>query len=521
MSIVKNFVPFIIQKKTLKIPDTITTNICSYSYCLSYSGIMSNLTTGTPNWSLPLLLSGLTSHKKYVRKYSTNNIDSAELKIKRKLLKSRAEPLYMYRFTEKLALEHINSDNLTTHLVINKLLYNQKVSISANKLKELLKIKGIEFALPISKSNLNKFYCLVGKSKHTGYAGVYVFTHKSSKSMYIGSSNLLRRRMEYYFKGNYKIRGKFLPLLSNEGLSSFNIKVFKLDNNIFKPQDALFLEQYMLLNKHYDLNTLRVVNFGPSEGKAIYVYNLDCTILYYHAQTQIGLKRVLGIHQSSCKKYLDSNIPYLNQFILLSFPVSNIIASSIEVKQLKMIMDKERRISYELGNRRSLAVTLEIRQGNTYVDPAYFPASNNKLAFDSLTSCTGYLQSIGLTIKRDTLSKYIKLGKVFHNFYCKYLDSSYHVNSVRSGKEQENLGLLIEEYKKNRISREAMEEVNKKNKPFRVKSILDSREQSFLSITDTILYFETQGVKLDRKMLYICLKKGGTYKGFTFHYLQK
>ncbi|CZT13987.1 uncharacterized protein RAG0_17792 [Rhynchosporium agropyri] len=335
---------------------------------------MSNLTTGTPNWSLPLLLSGLTSHKKYVRKYSTNNIDSAELKIKRKLLKSRAEPLYMYRFTEKLALEHINSDNLTTHLVINKLLYNQKVSISANKLKELLKIKGIEFALPISKSNLNKFYCLVGKSKHTGYAGVYVFTHKSSKSMYIGSSNLLRRRMEYYFKGNYKIRGKFLPLLSNEGLSSFNIKVFKLDNNIFKPQDALFLEQYMLLNKHSDLNTLRVVNFGPSE---------DCTILYYHAQSQIGLKRVLGIHQSS--------------------------SSSIEVKQLKMIMDKERRISYELGNRRSLAVTLEIRQGNTYVDPAYFPASNNKLAFDSLTSCTGYLQSIGLTIKRDTLSKYIKL----------------------------------------------------------------------------------------------------------------
>lgn len=75
----------------------------------------------------------------------------------------------------------------------------------------------------------------------------------------------------------------------------------------------------MLLNKHYDLNTLRIVNLGPSEGKAIYVYNLDCIILYYQAQSQIGLKRVLGIHQSSCSKYLDSNIPYLNHFIFIKF----------------------------------------------------------------------------------------------------------------------------------------------------------------------------------------------------------
>lgn len=228
MWIVKKNCTFCSSKKTPKIPDTITTKSCSYGYCFSHSGIMSNLTTGTPNGSLPLLLSGLTSHIKYVRKYSTNNIDSAELNIKRKLLNCRAEPLYFVRskcFMEKLALEHINSDNLTTHLVINKLLYNQKVYISANKLKELLKVKGIEFALPISKSNLNNFYHLVGKSKHTGFAGVYVFTHKSSKSMYIGSSNLLRRRMEYYFKGNLKVTGKFIPLLSKEGLSSFNLKV--------------------------------------------------------------------------------------------------------------------------------------------------------------------------------------------------------------------------------------------------------------------------------------------------------
>jgi hypothetical protein len=65
---------------------------------------------------------------------------------------------------EKLALEHIHSGNVTTHLVINMLLSNQKVSISANKLKELLKVKGIEFDLPITKDNPPHlsfwFFCL-------------------------------------------------------------------------------------------------------------------------------------------------------------------------------------------------------------------------------------------------------------------------------------------------------------------------------------------------------------------------
>jgi hypothetical protein len=411
---------------------------------------------------------------------------------------------------ENLALEHINRE--TTYLVINMLLSNQKVSISAKKLNELLKVKGIEFDLPITKDNLNNFYGLVGRSTYTGFAGVYVFIHKASKSMYVGSSSLLRRRMEYYFKGDFPLVGKFLPLLHKEGLSSFKLQIFKLDRNLFKPQDALFLEQYILLNKDYDLNTLRVVNFGSSLGNSIYVYNLDCTVLYYQASSQISLKRVLGIHPSTCDKYLDSNIPYLNHFILLSFLVSYAVLSSIEIKELKNIMDKERRLNYELGTRRSMPVILEILEGNTFVDPII----TNKLEFNSITSCIEYLKSLGMIIKRDTLSKYIKIGKLFHNFYCKYKDSSDLVIS----EERERIGLLIEEYKKNRVSR-VIEKVNKKNKPIIVKSISGSEEHSFLSIMDTIRYFETKGIKLDRKMLNIYLNKGGVYKGFIFQYVSK
>jgi len=52
---------------------------------------------------------------------------------------------------------------------------------------------------------------------------------------------------------------------------------------------------------------------------------------------------------------------------------------------------------------------------------------------------------LGLTIKRDTLTKYIKNGKVFHNFLCKYSDKALPYNF-------EEVGLIIDDYKKAGVS---------------------------------------------------------------------
>nr|YP_010608766.1 hypothetical protein PNX16_mgp005 [Drechslerella dactyloides]WAN89846.1 hypothetical protein [Drechslerella dactyloides] len=363
---------------------------------------------------------------------------------------------------EGLALEHIKSGKITNHLVINKILSNQKVSITENKLKSLLSIKGIELELPINKNNSKIFDETVGKSSYKGFPGVYIFIHKISNLMYVGSSNLLRRRMEYYFKNDLPQIGKFLPILSKGGLSAFKLKIFKLNIDVFKLQDALFLEQYILLDKACELNTLRVVNFGSQTGKSIYVYDLTCTILYYHAQSQISLKRVLGIHPSSCNKYLNTKIPYLNKFILLSFPVFSAVQSDLTTKELLNIMNNERRVAYELGLRRSVPVVLEVKEGNKFVDLTNLPLSpsikkveGNNLEFDSLTSCIVYLKSLGFTIKRDTLSKYIKQGKEFHNFICKYSKKSLPIDF-------KYLDLLIEEYKNNKLNIKTIEPLNKK-----------------------------------------------------------
>jgi hypothetical protein len=103
---------------------------------------------------------------------------------------------------EYLALEHINSGKPTTSTIINKILSNQNIIVTDLKLKELLKVKGIEIDLPITTPKNNKLLeNLTGKSKYKGFFGVYMFIHKNTAQKYVGSSNLLRRRMDYYFKG--------------------------------------------------------------------------------------------------------------------------------------------------------------------------------------------------------------------------------------------------------------------------------------------------------------------------------
>jgi hypothetical protein len=413
---------------------------------------------------------------------------------------------------ESIALEHINSGKITTSSVINRILLNQNLSVTDAKLEELLEVKSVEINIPISNPKDNKLLEeLTGKSKYKGFFGVYLFINKNTNNKYLGSSNLLRRRMDYYFKGEYLTSAakqpvsKFLQLLHKEGLAAFKLIIYKLDENKFTSKDALILEQYYLLNKEFNLNTLKVVNAGSSKGDGVYIYNLTCSTLLYHARSRIELKRVLKIHPESCKIYIDSKLPYLNKFILLSFPVPTASTSNISVQNLIDIMQKERQNTYILGTRRSIPVELVIKEGNTFID-----SWDQTLNFDSLTSCIEYLRGLGLTIKRDTLTKYIKIEKVFHNFLCKYSDKDLPDNF-------EEIGLIIDEYKnfKEDTSLDSFK-VNIKNKPILVKG--DNFEEEFESITDTINYFNSLNIKLDRKTLNLHLKNGKLYKNYYFSY---
>lgn len=54
------------------------------------------------------------------------------------------------------------------------------------------------------------------------------------------------------------------------------------------------------------MNILRVVNAGSSKGDSVYVYDLTCSTLLYHAKSRIELKRVLKLHPETYKYFIDS-----------------------------------------------------------------------------------------------------------------------------------------------------------------------------------------------------------------------
>lgn len=400
-----------------------------------------------------------------------------------------------------VAKNHIKNGIATTHKEVNGILLNQNLSNTQEKLDDLLNVKGVELDLPIGKNNKTEFNLLTGNSKYKGHMGVYIFIHKATGQKYVGSSNLLRRRMEYYFKGDFPLTGKFLPFLKKEGLSKFKLIIFKLDRNRFSYRDALYLEQYYLLQKGFNLNTLRVVNAGSSKGNGVYIYNLTCDTLYYHAHSQIELKRILRVHPETCRKYIDTGNVYLDKFILLSYFIPSANTSNITGRELLKIMQKERETAYKLGTKRSIPVTLYVLKGNTFVDSSLI---NGSLAFDSLTSCIKYLNGLGIKIKRDTLSRYIKNEKVFKNFLCKYSCKFTPIPELE---------LLINEYKKLKVNVNTLNP-NKKNKPLLVKG--KNFEKKFDSIMDTIRFFKEMGIVLDRKTLNIKIKTGKEYKGYYF-----
>ena len=190
--------------------------------------------------------------------------------------------------------------------------------------------------------------------------------------------------------------------------------------------------------------------------------------------------------------------------MLLSYPIPTASMSNISIKELLGIMEKERQDTYTLGTRRSIPVELEIKEGNTFVDSV----GGHRLKFDSLTSCIEYLRELGLTIKRDTLTRYIKMGKVFHNFLCRYSDKALPDNF-------EQVGLIMDEHLKFKVDKSSLK-LNRKKKSLVVKGVNFDKE--FESILSTIKYFETLNIKLDRKTLYLRLKDGAIYKGYYFYY---
>lgn len=198
---------------------------------------------------------------------------------------------------ESLALNHRNSGRPTTSSVINGLLLNQQVSITDAELKQILNVPYIEFKLPLNPEGYLAYTALVGRPNSRGrHVGVYIFTHVATGQMYVGSSNMLGRRLNQYFDPrkdylNKKHRGLLLPLIKKDGFSAFTLKVYVMPADLSTGFYFLFLEQYLLLDPKFTLNTQLIVNFRTSQGTSLFMYNADLTVLYHTSNSISALKK--------------------------------------------------------------------------------------------------------------------------------------------------------------------------------------------------------------------------------------
>jgi len=76
-----------------------------------------------------------------------------------------------------------------------------------------------------------------------------------------------------------------LPLIKKEGFDKFSLEIFVMPAEFSSGYYFLFLEQYHLFNKRFNLNTQRIVNFRVSQGRNIYLYDIEGKILFYASKS--------------------------------------------------------------------------------------------------------------------------------------------------------------------------------------------------------------------------------------------
>lgn len=309
-----------------------------------------------------------------------------------------------------IALEHINSGNPTTSEVINSVLLNQNISITQKELDDLLSLPKVNFDLPITDQTYPALVGLIGKpGSRRSKAGVYIFSHKYSDKKYVGSSNDLARRFKQYFEKNTlfsnKDTGILLPMIEKEDLKAFTLEVAVIPS-AFSKYSHCFLEQYFLLDKRFNLNTHKIVNFRVNQGFKIYLYDKDCKTLYYSSISLNAFCADLGIHHTSYKKHVNKNELFLDHFIISNNLISEAVPTDLTELQVRALINKQRINS--LGKlHKSSGSSVEVFDTDT----------NTTILFDSVAKAASKFG-----ISRSSVRNYISNGKPYkHRYMFKFV----------------------------------------------------------------------------------------------------
>ncbi len=342
---------------------------------------------------------------------------------KDKPINSNIDPKWKYVFevwgltkeqkrSHVLAFEYFYSNKIITAKMINEILEVNKLKTTDEQLKILVNTKSF-FYHEFNQITLRDIEEKLGKAwGKTSVAGVYIFTHIPSGRKYVGSSNHLSRRISQYFGGRQKSIGLIVPLLKKEKNTNFTLEIFPLFDNYVKKSEIV-LEQYYLLNPLFTLNTLRHATVvGSNNGKPIFMYNRDMSILYYYTSEQINLIRNFNIHHTTLTKHLNNGTYYLGKYKFLREPVLTAKVKDMSDTDLVILLEKDR-VEYNKS-----------KPINSLSKPVILIDVNNSdisINFESLGKVICFLKNKGLPASQATLVKRLNTNIAYQGYYIKTL----------------------------------------------------------------------------------------------------
>ena len=120
----------------------------------------------------------------------------------------------------------------------------------------------------------------------------------------------------------------------------------------------LFLEQYYLLHKDFQLNTPRIVNFRVNQGTSIYLYDLEGKVLYYASKSLNKIQGDLGIHPNTCNNCLKEGKITLNFFKITNTLIEGASLANLTTLELASLIAEKKTQYLSNSSRVNLAIRL-------------------------------------------------------------------------------------------------------------------------------------------------------------------
>lgn len=225
----------------------------------------------------------------------------------------------------------------------------------------------------------------------------------------MGSSNSLSRRLDQYFTFkhlNQDNSGKLLPFIQKEGFSKFSLEIFVLPTTLSSDYSFLFLEQYYLLHKSFNLNIQRIVNFIVNQGTKIYLYDLDGKTLYYSSKSLNQIQGDLGIHPNTCRNCLKEGKIYLNFFKITNTLIKDARMAGLNNPELFSLISEKKILYLSQASREKFSLSVVMKESGT----------GKIKKFSSIIDIIKHFKNKNIIMDRNKIAKVLNTGESYKGY---------------------------------------------------------------------------------------------------------